>query len=106
MPKPYTQEALIEKWSNKRFSTWVTTEQFKKHCGHWFVLVKCDCGYELFVNVSSLNKHTRCTCELLKKVREKQERKEKQLDLEKIWPNVVKAGQRVMRKYHNAMAKV
>lgn len=106
MPKPYTLDALIAKWSNRRFTTWITTEQFKKHCGHWYVLVKCDCGHELYVNVSSLSMHTHCTCELLKKVRAKQENQNKRLDLEKIWPDVVKAGQKVMRKYKNGMAKV
>lgn len=99
MTRVYDVPKLIDKYAGKRFGSWVIGKDFHKNKSHWFVDVLCDCGETNIVNISCIKNHGNCTCDYLKKIREKKAKDNSKTDLETIWPKVVKAGRKVMEKY-------
>ena len=105
MPKPLNAQLLIEKYSGKRFGSWIVGDNFERIGRYWHVDVFCDCGKTQNVTVSALSLHKGCSCAYLEKVLLNKTLAFAKTELEKIWPSVIKAGRDVMEKYH-AMAKV
>lgn len=106
MPKPFDVPMLIEKYTGKRFGSWIVGKEFFRKDRYWHVDVHCDCGKSHNVTVSALALHKGCSCEYLDRVYENKIRKYQKTDLEQIWPSVIEAGRQVMEKYHNAMATI
>ena len=105
-PKGFSVEMLIEKYSGKRFGSWIVGKEFFRKERYWHVDVRCDCGKSHKVTVSALATHRNCSCAYLDKVYENKIRSSEKTELEKIWPSVVLAGRKVMEKYKNAMATI
>ena len=104
--KGMSEKECAAKYAHKAFGTWKTSTVFLRG-STWYANVVCtECGTELIASISCLSKHGKCNCK--KFLREKELRNPTSgfLGLEKVWPTVVKAGQRVMRKHKHAMAKV
>lgn len=102
------RKEVAAKYANKRFGSFVTSDNLYLRDNRWHITVKCDCGQEHEVMTSRLNLHRGCNCKALVFSRtHKYVRKERTCTfkpLEQIWPKVVKAGHKVMEKYNNAMA--
>ena len=105
-PRGFSVETLIEKYTGKRFGSWLVGDQFFRENKHWHVDVQCDCGKSHKVTIRSLATHHKCSCAYLQKVYENKLRAREKTELEKIWPSVVLAGRKVMEKYKNAMATI
>ena len=99
-PRGFSVEMLRDKYSGKRFGSWITGDQFFRENKHWHVNVTCDCGKKHNVTISSLGLHKGCSCAYLEKVQNYKYRGCKRTELEKIWPSVIKAGREVMEKYY------
>ena len=104
MPKPFDVPMLIDKYTGKRFGSWIVGDKFFKQNKHWNVNVTCDCGKTHNVTVSALTLHKGCSCGYLDMVRQYKNKGYATTDLEKIWPNVVKAGRQAMEQYKNEVA--
>ena len=104
-PRGFNPEMLKAKYTGKRFGSWLVGDQFFRENKHWHVNILCDCGKKHNVTISSLTQHRGCSCAYLEKVQNYKYRGCKRTELEKIWPDVVKAGREVMDKYY-AMASI
>ena len=99
-----TKEKCAAKYANKTFGTW-TTSDVELDGSNWYAWVTCkECGSTFRVSISCLSKHNHCNC--IKYLRERAIATAPSgfVALEKLWPSVVKAGQKAMRKHRNAMA--
>ena len=104
--KGMTKEECAAKYSHKTFGSW-TTGDIELHGSTWYTTVNCsECGSEFRVSIMCLSKHNRCNCIKYLREREIVTAPSGFVALEKIWPKVVKAGQRIMRKHKNAMASI
>ena len=102
MPKLLNVPMLIERYTGKRFGSWIVGTGFHKQNKNWCVDVQCDCGKTQIVTISALALHRGCSCEYLAKVQNYRNKGYAPTDLEKIWPSVIKAGRDVIEKYKNA----
>ena len=105
-PKGFSVEMLIEKYSGKRFGSWIVGKNFYRKSCCWHVDVLCDCGKTQNVTIAALAVHKGCSCAYLDKVYENKIRSRQKTELEMIWPAVIKAGRQVMEKYKNEVAIV
>lgn len=100
--KGMSEKECAAKYANQAFGTWKTSTVFL-HRSTWYANVVCtECGAELSVSVSCLSKHGGCNCKKFMREKELRNPPSGFLGLEEVWPNVVKAGRKVMRKYNNA----
>ena len=103
-PRGFNVETLTQKYSGKRFGSWIVGKEFFRKDQCWFVDVLCDCGKSHKVTIRSLATHHKSSCAYLQKVYENNLRAREKTELEKIWPSVIKAGRQVMEKYKNEVA--
>lgn len=105
--KGMSEKECAAKYANKTFGSWTTTG-VALIGSTWYTNVTCsECGSSFLVSISCLSKHKRCNCKKYLREREIVTAPSGFVALEKIWPNVVKAGQRSIRKSKkDAMAKV
>ena len=95
---------VVATWGNKRFGSWTSGTNVRLEKCTWFIDVTCDCGEKLEVAISGFSRHKKCNCKRMNKTKKKHLESLRGYEaLEKIWPEVIKAGQKVMRKYY-AMA--
>ena len=103
-PKGFSVEMLKNKYSGKRFGSWIVGDEFFRENRVWQCKVTCDCGKSWNVTLASLAVHGKCSCRYLEKVVENKHKTYKKTALEEIWPAVIKAGRTVMEKHGYAMA--
>ena len=70
-PRGFSVEMLIEKYTGKRFGSWIVGKDFYREERQWHVDVLCDCGKTWKVTTASLTSHRGCSCLYLEKVAEK-----------------------------------
>lgn len=93
--------------------TFIRLVDEKNNIGNPPIWVRCNiCGEKFIASFSSFIRRasTKCTCKTMLALRGRREREgllfaHKRMDLELIWPSVIRAGRNAMEKY-NAMASI